>query len=357
MSRQLQIVIWLAALAGFVVLLGLFQGILLPFVAGLLIAYLLDPVADRLERLGLSRTVAVSLILLGFFLLGAAIVLVLLPPLHSQAVSLVPVLVDLFERARSGLEPLVREYFSGLSAEDVSALKDVAGEYASRVAQWIGQLAKGIWSGGQILFSVLSLLIITPLVAFYMLVEWDGIVAKVDGLLPRDFAATIRHLLAEMDRTMAGFLRGQASVCLVLGVIYAVGLSILGLNFGLLIGLFAGLISFIPYVGSTVGLVVAGAVALTQYSEWLPIVLVAAVFIGGQLIEGYFLTPKLVGGSIGLHPVWILFALMAGGSLMGFTGVLIAVPVAAVIGVLVRYWIDRYRKSGLYLGSGGGGEA
>ena len=202
------------------------------------------------------------------------------------------------------------------------------------------------------LLDIAALFVVTPVVAFYLLLDWDNMVAKVDNWVPRDHVGTVRHLAKQIDATIAGFVRGQGSVCIILGLIYAVGLSIVGLNFGLLIGLFAGLISFIPYVGSLVGLVLALIVAIVQFwPDFVMIGAVVAVFAVGQFFEGNILQPRLVGKSVGLHPVWLMFALFAFGALFGFVGMLIAVPAAASVGVLVRFAISRYLDSDLYHGT------
>jgi predicted PurR-regulated permease PerM len=230
----------------------------------------------------------------------------------------------------------------------VERLRSAAGNVAGNVVGWLGQILSGLWSGGLAVFNALSLVVIMPVVAFYLLRDWDRIVAHIDGLLPRDGADTIREQVREIDDRLSGFVRGQASVCLALGTWYAVGLTLVGLDFGLLVGIGAGLISFVPYLGTGLGLIVGLGLAVAQYDTWLPIGLVAAVFVSGQMLEGYVLTPRMVGERVGLHPVWVLFALMAGGALLGFTGVLLAVPAAAVIGVLVRFAISRYLQSPLY---------
>ena len=201
--------------------------------------------------------------------------------------------------------------------------------------------------------NLISLLVITPVVAFYLLRDWDRLIARIDTWLPRDHAETIRERVREVDRTLAGFLRGQGTVCLILGLFYAIALSIAGLDFGLVVGLVAGLLSFIPYVGAIIGLVLSVGLALLQFDDWLRVAIVAGIFFVGQAVEGNFLTPKLVGESVGLHPVWIIFGLLAGGALFGFVGVLLAVPAAAVIGVGVRFALDRYLQSPYYRGGGG----
>jgi len=208
-----------------------------------------------------------------------------------------------------------------------------------------------IWSSGVALVSVVSLFVVTPVVAFYMLLDWDRMVAVVDSWVPRDYVETVRALARDINTATAGFVRGQGTLCLVLGTMYATGLTLTGLNFAILIGLFAGLISFIPYVGSLTGLVLAVGVAFVQFwPDWTMVVAVACVFFVGQFIEGNILQPRLVGKSVGLHPVWLMFALFAFGALFGFVGLLIAVPASAAIAVLVRFAISRYLESPLYRG-------
>ena len=215
--------------------------------------------------------------------------------------------------------------------------------------QFIGSVIRSVVSSGFAFFNLLSLLLITPVVAFYMLRDWDKFIAKVDSLLPRKSRESVREQAREIDRTLAGFIRGQLSVCLILGTYYSTGLYLVGLELGVVVGFVAGIISFIPYIGSISGFVVSLAIAFAQFNSWTPILQVVAVFLSGQFIEGNFLTPKLVGDNVGLHPVWVMFALLAGGVLLGFLGLMIAVPVAAIIGVLVRHAIDNYKNSNLYL--------
>jgi predicted PurR-regulated permease PerM len=249
-------------------------------------------------------------------------------------------------------EPIIAQFKAQLSAAQIERLREAAGGYAGDVFGWLGGLVGGLFSGGVVVLNVLSLIVVMPVVAFYLLRDWDRIVAALDALLPRGTAEIVREQFREIDARLSGFVRGQAIVCLVLGTWYAAGLSLVGLDFGLLVGLGAGLISFVPYFGTAVGLGVGLGLALAQFGEWLPIALVVAVFVAGQVLEGFVLTPNLVGERVGLHPVWILFALMAGGGLMGFTGVVLAVPAAAAIGVIVRFAVERYLQSPLYRGTG-----
>ena len=349
MSLQRQILFWLGAFVAFVIMLYVLREILLPFVAGLAIAYFLDPVADRLERAGLSR-MAATLIILLFFVLGFALFIVILAPVLAQQLAgfaaRVPDYLAALQKfvSEAGDGKLVQ--WLGLDGGSVpKPLEDLAG----KLTEWLGSLAGSILSGGVALVSFLALFVVTPVVAFYMLLDWDRMVAQVDVWLPRPQVETIRALARDIDRAIAGFVRGQGTVCLLLGLFYAIGLTLVGLNFGLLIGLGAGLISFIPYVGSTTGLIVAGGIALVQFwPDWAWIAAVIAIFAAGQFFEGNILQPKLVGSSVGLHPVWLMFALFAFGYLFGFVGLLLAVPMAAAIGVLTRFALKRYMASALY---------
>lgn len=351
MSVQKQAGFWLAALVALLLLLWLLQSILLPFIAGFALAYFLDPVADRLEKLGLPRVVATAIILVGAI---AAIVLAILgvaPVLADQAVKLAADLPSLARAIVARLNDItpasVKELLGHFGGEGNTAVGDLAG----KASGWLATVLQSVWSGGLALVNVLSLLIVTPIVAFYLLLDWDHIVAKVDSWLPRDHVEEIRSIARDIDRTMAGFIRGQGTVCLALGIFYALGLSLAGLKFGLAIGMGAGLLSFIPYIGAISGGVLAIGVALVQFwPDYGSILLVVGVFAAGQFLEGNILSPKLVGGSIGLHPVWLMFALFAFSYLFGFAGLLMAVPLAAATGVFVRYGLKQYLASRVYKG-------
>lgn len=346
-----QIMFWLAVFAIFVLFLYVFSNILLPFVAGMALAYFLDPVADRLERIGLSRMMATVVILIAFVVIFALSLMVIIPVVISQAsefVQHIPGYLTQLQEVIAGSDAAWVPDWIGSQLDTIKAnFSKVLAEGAGFIASLFGR----IWDSGKTLIDVLSLLIVTPVVAFYLLLDWDRMIAKVDAWVPRDYVDDVRQIATEMNTAIAGFVRGQGSVCLILGTYYGVGLSLVGLNFGLLIGLFAGIISFIPYVGSMVGLVLAVGLALVQFwPEYFSIVLVVAVFFSGQFIEGNILQPKLVGSKVGLHPVWLMFALFAFGALLGFLGLLIAVPAAAGVGVLVRFALTRYLQSDLYHG-------
>ncbi len=341
---------WLVGLVVAGALLWLLSDVLFPFVAGMAIAYLLDPLADKLEARKAPRWLATTLVLLAFFVIFVLALLLILPVIQSQIVGLIAALPEYAAAIEQALTPVFEAMQARISAGEFDQLRDSVGQYVGSAMSWVAALIGGVWRGGMAILDLISLLVITPIVAFYLLRDWDRMTAKIDDLLPRPYAETIRGLMGEVDESLASFIRGQGMVCGILGIFYALGLTVVGLNFGLLVGLGAGLVSFIPYVGSISGFVVATGIAVFQFDSPTMWLVVAGVFVFGQAIEGNFLTPKLVGDSVGLHPVWVMFALLAGGSLFGFTGLMLAVPVAAVIGVMVRFLIDRYRNSHYYLG-------
>ena len=342
---------WLVGLLVTGALLWLLSDVLFPFVAGMAIAYLLDPLADRLEAIKAPRWLATMLVLLCFFLIFASALVLIAPLIQAQIVGLVAALPDYAAALEQALTPVFEAMRARIADSEFDQLRASVGQYLGSAVGWIGSLIGGIWRGGMAILDIVSLMVITPVVAFYLLRDWDRLTAKVDTLLPRPYAETIRGLQREVDESLASFIRGQGMVCTILGIFYALGLTIVGLNFGLLVGLGAGLVSFIPYVGSVSGFVIATGIAVFQFDDWTMWAVVAGVFMVGQAIEGNFLTPKLVGESVGLHPVWVLFALLAGGSLFGFTGLMLAVPVAAVMGVMVRFFIGRYLDSHYFLGA------
>lgn len=341
---------WLVGLALSLALLYLLRGMLLPFVAGMAVAYFLDPLADRLERAGLSRLAATGVITASFFFVVVVALVILVPVVEDQVLAFAHKVPGYVDTLSERLQPLIAEAKKRLSPRDIEKLRSSVGEYAGTFAGWGLGAVRGVLSGSLAVFNVLSLVFITPVVTFYLLRDWDKMVATVDSWLPRDHADTIRTQMREINRTLSGFIRGQATVCLCLGLIYGIGLSVVGLDLGLVIGMGAGLLSFIPYLGSITGFVAGMSLAVAQGADWHLPALVAVVFAVGQAAEGNVLTPKLVGDKVGLHPVWIMFALLAFAALFGFVGLLLAVPLAAVIGVLVRFALGRYLSSPLYHG-------
>ncbi|MDX8466280.1 AI-2E family transporter [Mesorhizobium sp. VK23B] len=346
-----QIAFWLIVAVLLALFLYVFSGILLPFVAGMVLAYFLDPVADWLQRLGLSRLMATVVILIAFVVVVVLAFVILVPVLATQMADFARKLPEYLTRLQSLITSFDPKWLEQRFGVNAAGLRDGLNSLLTSGFSLLTTVFTSIWSSGVALVSVVSLFVVTPVVAFYMLLDWDRMVAVVDSWVPRDYVETVRALARDINTATAGFVRGQGTLCLVLGAMYATGLTLTGLNFAILIGFFAGLISFIPYVGSLTGLVLAVGVAFVQFwPDWTMIVLVACVFFVGQFIEGNILQPRLVGKSVGLHPVWLMFALFAFGALFGFVGLLIAVPASAAIAVLVRFAISRYLESPLYRG-------
>lgn len=354
---------WGIVTAAFLLALWFLGDVILPFVLGGAIAYCLDPIADRLEKAGCSRMAAVAIITLVTVLVFVLLFLLVIPTLVQQTSALINTAPELLDRLRTGLTERFPQLMDNQS---------VAYQQLQAIGETIqskgGELVNGIVSSALGLINILVLLVIVPVVAVYMLLDWDNMTAKIDEMLPRDHLETVRMLARDIDATLASFIRGQGTVCLVLGTYYAVALMLAGLNFGLIVGFIAGLITFIPYVGALVGGVLAVGLALFQFwgavevidgenvsyvTNWLRIGIVAGIFGLGQFLEGNILTPKLVGSSVGLHPVWLLFALSVFGSLFGFVGMLVAVPIAAMIGVVARWGLGQYKDSLLYRGKSG----
>lgn len=352
MTLQRQIGFWIACLAGLIAFLYLFSSVLTPFVAALILAYLLDPLVDWLERMKLGRLTATCLVLLLFVLLFVLTLLAVAPLMITQTTALIAKFPEYVTRLQTLVTEQGGPLFERFGGGD--KLKEMQGQLAAGAgegAKWLAGIVTSLLSGGGVILNVISLLVLTPVIAFYMILDWDHMVTKVDGWLPRAYRDTIRELVTEMDTSVAGFLRGQATICLVLGLFYAIGLSFAGLHFGFVIGMIAGLVSFIPYVGSLTGLVLSIGVAIAQFwPDWTMILVIAAIFAAGQFLEGNVLQPKLLGHALGLHPVWLMFALLAFGSLFGFVGVMLAVPLAAIIGVLVRFALRQYLASPMFHG-------
>ncbi|HUC60516.1 MAG TPA: AI-2E family transporter [Alphaproteobacteria bacterium] len=343
-----RLAIWLGGLVVFCLALYVLRAVLLPFVAGMAVAYMFDPIVDRIERAGVSRTLATVIVTAAFFLVVIVVAAALLPLIESELVALVKSVPHFVDIVRDETMRLVQRVAFSMSPDDVQRVRAAMGDFAGKAVAWLGSVLGGLWSGGLALVNLLSLVFITPVVTFYLLRDWERIVHAVDGWLPRDHAATIRELMREIDTTLAGFARGQALVCLFLGTFYSVGLLIVGLQFGLVVGIGAGLLSFVPFIGTLGGFVAALALAFFQFSDWRWIAATAAVFVAGHLIEANLLSPKLIGDRVGLHPVWVIFALLAGAALLGFVGILLAVPVAASVGVLARFTLKQYLAGPLY---------
>ncbi|WP_372613100.1 AI-2E family transporter [Aquicoccus sp.] len=341
-----QLKYWGIAALVFVVVLWVLGDVILPFVLGGAIAYFLDPVADRLERLGTSRGVATAIITVFATLVFILMALLVIPTLVQQAIALFNTAPQLAE----DLQAFLTDRFPSLVDADSTLRKSLLA-VGEKVQERGGELLEAVLNSAASIINIVLLFVIVPVVAVYLLYDWDRMISRIDTLLPRDHAPVIRQLAGEIDMVLASFIRGMGTVSLILGTYYAVALMALGLQFGLVVGFVAGALTFIPYVGAILGGSLAIGLGLFQFwGEWITLGLVAAVFVSGQVAEGNVLTPKLVGSSVGLHPVWLIFALSVFGTLFGFVGMLVAVPVAAAFGVIARFAIDQYVGSRLYRG-------
>lgn len=329
-------------------LLYLLAPVLAPFMTAAILAYIGDPLVDRLERLKLSRTWAVVVVFLSLSLLLFVLLLVLVPLLEKQVALLIAKVPGYVDWLQQRALPWLAGQLGLSETPDLQALKEYAGAHWQGAGGAVGRALAAVSSSGLSLLGWLANLLLIPVVTFYLLRDWDILVARIRELLPRHIEAETVRLARAVDDVLGAFFRGQLLVMLALGFVYTVGLWLVGLDLALLLGMLAGLVSFVPYLGFIVGIVSAGVAALMQFHDALHVVYVLAVFGVGQLLEGMVLTPLLLGERIGLHPVAVIFAVLAGGQLFGFVGVLLALPVAAVIVVLLRYGHERYLNSRLY---------
>jgi predicted PurR-regulated permease PerM len=345
------IIFWTAMLASVIAVVILLRGALLPFVAGMVLAYLLHPVVSHVERLGIGRLLATLAVMV--FAVGTIAVLLVLtvPTIISELSYFAESLPAYLKRLQTLTTDPSRPWLSKIVGEGLGEAERSFGDLTSVAADWLGTFLHSIWSGGQALISIASLTVVAPIVACYLIYDWNRMIAAIDHWVPPVYRGTVRTLASEIDDTIRGFVRGQSLLCLALAAFYALALSLIDLKHGVLIGIASGLLSFIPYLGSLTGLVIAMCVAIAQFwPNWMSVFLVLAVFFVGQSLADYVLAPYLVGRNVHLNPVWMIFALFAFGYLFGFVGLLIAVPLAAAIGVLMRFALRQYYASPLYAG-------
>jgi len=354
MTLRNQVLIWIAFLVALVLLLWLFRGILLPFVVGAALAYLLNPLVNQLQKWRFSRGWATAVVLLSVITIVVGLFFILVPLVGQQIIGLIQRLPGYV----NDLQELIREWSPSINewlgperaAQFQATINDLTRQALGFIATMPAELVNIGYTGA----AVIGVTILTPVVAFYLLLDWEGMVRGLQSLLPQDHKTEINSILGDIDKSMAGVLRGQGGVLLIDAAFYATALSLIGLNFGLAVGLISGLLSFIPFVGFAFGFVLSMGIATVQFwpNYWM-VVAVGAIFLGWQFIEGNILYPKLVGSSININPVWLMFALLAFGALFGFVGLLLAVPLAAIVGVLVRFGVGKYKSSTLYRGHNG----
>ncbi|MGD9670389.1 MAG: AI-2E family transporter [Hyphomicrobiaceae bacterium] len=351
MRAERQVLFWMGAALLLVLMIGLLKEVLLPFVAGMVIAYFLNPLAGVLERMGLSRMWASLLILLVAILAFAAILIFVVPLLASQAQQLALALPGEMERLKGIVDAWAREQLGARYPAFEAALTQALDGLSQNWAGIAGWIASSLWDQSRAVVNFISLILVTPLVVFYMLLDWDPMLAKINGWLPRAHAPAIRQLASDINDAVSAFIRGQGTVCMILGAFYAAGLTAAGLKYGLLVGIATGILTFIPFVGWALGMLTATTLAVIQFwPDAVSVAMVVGVFLAGQAFDAGFLSPNIVGSKIGLHPVWLIFALFVFSYLFGFVGVLVAVPVAAAIGVLVRFSLQIYLASPYYNG-------
>jgi predicted PurR-regulated permease PerM len=328
----------------------LFSSILMPFVVAAGVAYFLDPAVSRLARHKVPRSAGATIMLGAVLLFAVVFILLLYPVIASQASVLVTNLPSYIKTAQSDFGHIISQLQTRLGPGAMSQkLRDLASNQAGAIVSFLGTAATNIVGSGFAVVNILTLLIITPIVAFYFLRDWPGIIRHIDTWLPRPYEAVIRAQALEVNRILAAWIRGQAICCLILAAVYAVGLTIVGLDLGLIIGLAAGFLSFIPYVGTIIGAGSAVLLVLSQSPGWHGVISVLAVFGVGQALNDYLIQPRFLGDRVGLPAVWVIFSLFAGGAAFGFLGIMLAVPVTATLGVLARFWLKRYLQSPLYL--------
>jgi predicted PurR-regulated permease PerM len=353
MIRTRPIVFWIAMLAAVVAVVVLLRGVLLPFVAGMVLAYVLNPIASRIERLGVNRLLATIAIIVVAVVIIAVLMVLAVPMIVGEVSYFIESLPLYVRRLQTLATDPGRPWLSKIVGEGLGEAERSFGELTSLASSWLGALLRSIWSGGQALISIVSLTVVAPIVACYLIYDWNRMIAAIDHWVPPAYRETVRTLASEIDDTIRGFARGQSLLCLVLAVFYASALSLIGLKHGALIGIASGLLSFIPYLGALAGLAIATCVAISQFwPDWTMVFFVPAVFIVGGSLADYALAPYLVGRNVHLSPVWMIFALFSFGYLFGVVGFLIAVPLAAAIGVLIRFALRQYYASSLYAGPG-----
>jgi len=352
LTLQRQVGFWIGGLAVLALSLYVLRGILLPFVAGLALAYFLDPIVSRLERIKVPRVAGALAVIGTFVVIFIVLTVVIVPVLANQLTAFVARLPSYVVQLQALATEQNREWLQRVLGDRLPDVSRSVAELVTQSTGWIaGFVQQSLWAGGATFIYIFGLFIITPVVAFYLLKDWPRMMEKIDSWLPLQHRETILGLMREMNVAMAGFVRGQATVCFVLMIYYGMALSGAGLNFGLLIGLGTGFLSFIPYVGSITGLTLAVGVAIVQFwPDWTMVLIILAIFGIGIFFEAYVLYPNLVGESVGLHPVWLMFALFSFGALFGFAGLMLAVPLAASLGVLTRFAIRQYLASPLFTG-------
>lgn len=328
--------------------LNAISSILLPFVMGVVIAYLLDPLADKMEKKGISRWIASAFIVVSFFAILVIAITSLLPILYKQAVSLVVQIPNYVEYINEKLIPyidsIITRFNNGGNGSTLHLIDQHLSSSSKQIANLIAEIVNDVWVSSLALINVISLLSITPITAYYILNDWDKVKSTLEGGLPIKYKYQIKRLWNEIDVVLSSYIRGQVIICSILAAYYTISLVSIGLDYSIFVGIATGLVSFIPYIGPIFGACAGGLVAFFQWGDLISILVVVGIFAVGQFIEGYFITPKLMSQKLNVHPVWIIFGLFAGGALAGFWGMLLAVPVTAIVKVIIRRIFLIYKR-------------
>lgn len=341
--------LWIGVGLAFIGSLFLLQNILMPFFTGLLVAYAMNPAVKCFERWGVSRSLSTTFMILSFFFLIGLLLFIAIPFIQTELLYLALRIPQYGERLMVIVQPLIDKASYYVQPDDIERLRSLASTYVGEVITWSIRLFAGILTNGLALANLISLIVITPVVAFYCLRDWTKITTTIDSWFPRAYAPTLRQLFIEINAAIGGFAKGQSLVCLTVGLYYCFALTLAGLDFSFVVGVVIGVAAFIPYVGALLGFMLSMGIALSQFPDWVSVSMIAGIFLVGQILEAYLFVPYFVGDRIGLHPVWVIFALLAGGVLYGFIGILFALPVAAALGVLVRHVLRLYLNSSYYL--------
>jgi len=351
MSLRNQVLVWIGFTVVVILLIWLFRPILLPFVIGITLAYVLNPAVNFVQRSGISRGWASLVVLLGVLALIAGVILMMTPLVVTQIGGLLarlPTYVAQLQEVVQSIDPQLNQW---LGHERAVQLETSLAQFLGSGVEFIGNLTAQVAQSGLTVINTIAVLFLTPVVAFYLLLDWEAMVAGIDDLLPREHRREVRTVLDQIDRAMAGVIRGQGGIMLVLCIYYGAALTLAGLNFGLVIGLITGLLSFVPFLGFITGFVLSMGIATVQFApDWLFVGIVFIVFVIGQFLEANILYPRFVGQSININPVWLMFALFAFFFLFGIVGLLLAVPLSAITATLIRYAVRRYKGSALYNG-------
>lgn len=334
------------------------SSILFPFVVGLFFSYLLNPIVNRFEKKGIKRSFSAICITFVLALIIMATMVLVIPSVFNQLISLLKEIPNYIEKFRSLVIPKLEGFIGQIklftATEETDGAKEklsqLVNNYSGDLVYFMGNIINKIIFSGTSILNFLSLLFVTPIVTFYIIKDWPKFTKNVKNLIPKRHLNTFTSLSNEVSEILSGFLRGQTNICIILMFYYSIALVLNGVQYGLLIGLLTGLFSFIPYVGFSVGFILATVISAFQFQDMLSVFITIGIFLFAQIVESYYLTPRFVGSKVSLHPVWVIFAIFAGGILFGFTGVLIALPAAAVIGVLIRFTIKQYRNGSIYLG-------